>query len=109
MPYEEVGPGIFRLGNRTVNWWAVVRPDGVTLVDAGLPKHIAQLRSLLEHLGRSMSEVRALLLTHADLDHIGFAEQLRRDGVEVFIHESDAASAGGAFRPLPPKALLNAW
>jgi hypothetical protein len=34
----EVAPGIFRLGNRFVNWWLVQDDDGVTLVDAGLPK-----------------------------------------------------------------------
>ena len=109
MPFEEAGPGIFRLGNRTVNWWAVVKPEGITLIDAGLPRHLMQLEALLDRLGRPTSDVRALVLTHADLDHIGFAERLRREGIEVFIHPSDASSAAGEFRPLPKQALLNAW
>ena len=30
-------------------------------------------------MGRSVSDIRALLLTHGDVDHVGFAERLRRE------------------------------
>lgn len=106
---EEVAPGVFRLGNRTVNWWAVATPDGVTLVDAGLRRHFGQLEGLLQTLERPLEDVKAVVLTHADVDHIGVAENLRRKGVTIYIHESDAAAAGGNLRPLPKEALLNAW
>jgi glyoxylase-like metal-dependent hydrolase (beta-lactamase superfamily II) len=36
-------------------------------------------------MGRTVADVRALVLTHGHTDHIGFAERLRRDqGVPVF-------------------------
>ncbi|HWL64589.1 MAG TPA: MBL fold metallo-hydrolase [Actinomycetota bacterium] len=106
---EEVTPGVFRLGNRTVNWWVVATSDGLTVVDAGLRRHFAQLERLLEHLGRSLTDVEAVVLTHADVDHIGVAEDLRRHGVPVFIHEFDSPGARGKMRALPKEALLSFW
>jgi glyoxylase-like metal-dependent hydrolase (beta-lactamase superfamily II) len=47
-------------------------------------------------MGRSLDDVRAVMLTHGDTDHIGFAERLRREwGVPVYVHEADAARARG--------------
>src|SRR5215208_2499756 len=47
-------------------------------------------------MGRSIDDVRAVVLTHGDTDHVGFAERLRRErGVPVFVHELDAGRARG--------------
>ena len=47
-------------------------------------------------MGRSLDDVRAVVLTHGDTDHIGFAERLRRErGTPVYVHELDAARARG--------------
>jgi glyoxylase-like metal-dependent hydrolase (beta-lactamase superfamily II) len=47
-------------------------------------------------MGRSLDDVRAVVLTHGDTDHIGFAERLRRErGVPVYVHEFDAGRARG--------------
>ena len=47
-------------------------------------------------MGRSIADIRGLVLTHGDPDHVGFAERLRRDhGVPVHVHEADAAFARG--------------
>ena len=47
-------------------------------------------------MGRSLDDVAAVLLTHGDVDHIGFAERLRRDhGVPVWVNGPDAAEARG--------------
>ena len=106
---QEVAPGVFRLGNRTVNWWLIVAPEGVTIIDAGLRRHMEQLERLLEHLGLSTSDIEGVVLTHADVDHIGVAEDLRREGVPVFIHELDSDGAKGRMRALPKEALLSIW
>src|SRR5262245_63604263 len=50
-------------------------------------------------MGRSLADVRALLLTHAHPDHVGFAERLRRErGVPVYVHGLDAGMARGEGR-----------
>lgn len=44
-------------------------------------------------MGRSVDDVRAVLLTHGHSDHIGFAERARRAGIPIWVHELDAALA----------------
>jgi glyoxylase-like metal-dependent hydrolase (beta-lactamase superfamily II) len=44
-----------------------------------------------------------VVLTHADADHLGFAERLRREhGVPIFVHEADAAQARGEVKKKNP-------
>jgi glyoxylase-like metal-dependent hydrolase (beta-lactamase superfamily II) len=47
-------------------------------------------------MGRSLADIRGVVLTHGDTDRIGFAERLRRArGVPVHVHDLDAARARG--------------
>ena len=49
---------------------------------------------MVAEVGRELSEVRALVLTHAHFDHIGMAERARNElGIPVFLHENDAPLA----------------
>jgi glyoxylase-like metal-dependent hydrolase (beta-lactamase superfamily II) len=53
----------------------------------------------LTGLGRSLDDVRGIVLTHVDTDHIGFAERLRQRGdVTVHVYELDAARARGEIK-----------
>jgi glyoxylase-like metal-dependent hydrolase (beta-lactamase superfamily II) len=89
-----LAPGLHRVGNGLVNSYLVDDGGQVTVVDAGMPGQYGDLVRELGTMGRSMSDVRAVVLTHGDTDHIGFAERLRRDhGVPVFVHALDADRA----------------
>ena len=84
-----------------VNWYLVADEGGITVVDAGLPKYRPQLEPGLELLGRAASEIRAIVLTHSDGDHIGVAEELRSElDVPVFVDPGDEATA---LKPKPKK------
>jgi len=87
----QVAPGVHRLGDHGVNFYLIEDPDGLVLIDAGLPSHLEQLSRLLAGLGRSVADVRAVLLTHGHLDHTGLAHTLQEAGAVVRIHERDAA------------------
>ena len=51
-------------------------------------------------MGRSFDDIRGVVLTHGDSDHIGFAERLRKDhGVPVYVHAADADRAKGGDKP----------
>jgi glyoxylase-like metal-dependent hydrolase (beta-lactamase superfamily II) len=89
----EVAPGVHRLGNEMVNYYLVEADGGLTLIDAGLPAFYAELQEFLRARGRTVSDIDALLLTHAHGDHVGIAEKVRQDGVPVRVHERDAEQA----------------
>lgn len=87
----KLAPHLHRLGNDIVASYLIDLPEGITLVDAGLPGHWHDLRAELEAIGRPLSDISGVVLTHGDSDHIGFAERLRREaGVPVHVHTADA-------------------
>ncbi len=96
----ELAPGLRRIGNDIVAAHLVVTHEGVTVIDAGLAGHWRELLAELDAAGRSLDDVRGVVLTHGDTDHLGFAERLRRDhGVPVHVHRADADRARGTVRP----------
>jgi glyoxylase-like metal-dependent hydrolase (beta-lactamase superfamily II) len=87
---------LHRIGNDIVAVHLVVTDDGVTVIDAGLAGQWGELTAELTALGRTVADIRGVVLTHGDTDHLGFAERLRRDhGIPVFVHGADAARARG--------------
>lgn len=87
---------LLRIGDDLVAMHAVVTDDGITLIDADLTGDRAALLRALRTAGRTVSDIRGVVLTHGDSDHIGVAEWLRREhGVPVHVHEADAARARG--------------
>ncbi|MFD4898349.1 MBL fold metallo-hydrolase [Streptomyces sp. NPDC058411] len=95
-----LAPHLYRLGNDLVACYLVDTPDGITLIDAGLPGHWRDLQRELRSLGKSADDIRGLVLTHGDSDHIGFAERLRSEhGVPVYVHAADAVRARTGDKP----------
>jgi len=89
-----------------VNWYAVDCGDeGVTLVDAGLPGYRDQLDASLKEIGRVRSDVRALVLTHGHIDHIGMADVLAAEGATVHLHPADAELAADYRRNKTQRSL----
>ncbi|MCC3282041.1 MBL fold metallo-hydrolase [Arthrobacter caoxuetaonis] len=94
-----LGDHLYRIGNDIVAAYLVVTDEGITIIDAGLAGHWKDLKRELAALGRPLSDVRGIVLTHGDTDHIGFAERLRREtGIPVYVHADDAARARGTER-----------
>ncbi|POH63664.1 MULTISPECIES: MBL fold metallo-hydrolase [Cryobacterium] len=95
-----LGPHLHRIGNDIVAVYLVDTPEGVTVIDAGLAGQWRDLVAELTGMGRTLSDVKGVILTHGDGDHVGFAERLRRDhGVPVYVHPGDAARAKGGPKP----------
>ena len=99
----ELGPHLRRIGNDIVAAYLIVTDEGITVVDAGLPGQWNDLQAELRAIGRSPADIRGLIVTHGDSDHLGFAERLRREtGVPVYVHAADADRARGGKKPKAP-------
>ncbi len=101
----EIRAGVRRIGGGLVNSYLVDDGGAITIVDAGAPAYYGDLATELAALGRSLDDVRSVVLTHGHSDHIGFAERIRTErGVPIRIHELDAALARGEV-PNPSSGL----
>lgn len=99
---ETVAEGVHRLGSRYVNHYLVDDGGSLTVIDAGMPGYYDAFLEDLAALGRSISDIRAIVLTHNHSDHIGFAERLRGQGPSVFVHELDAPASTGVEKVKTP-------
>ena len=81
----------------------IVEPDGLTLIDAGLPRTHVRVLRFIESLGRSRRDLKHILITHADWDHVGGLPALHRaTGARTYASavEAQALAAGRSSRPI---------
>ena len=101
----QIADGIHRLGTGLINVYLVADGGGVTIIDAGLPGYWSVLPAELAAMGRTLADVRAVVLTHGHTDHIGFAERARSErSIPISVHELDALLARGKV-PNPSKGM----
>ena len=106
---EQVADGVYRLGTRWVGWYLLV-DETVTVVDCGFPRYHDQLPAALAELGRPLSSVAAIVLTHHHVDHLGSAERIRTEtGAPVYVPTPDAEGARTGKVSPPPGLIANVW
>jgi glyoxylase-like metal-dependent hydrolase (beta-lactamase superfamily II) len=77
--------------------------NGTTLVDAGLPDQTEAIGGGLVEAGIGVRDLRLIIFTHQDLDHVGSGAALvRQSGARVLAHSADAPYIDGSLRPLKP-------
>ncbi|WP_217615416.1 MBL fold metallo-hydrolase [Cellulomonas sp. GbtcB1] len=92
-------PGVARLEHAYVSCYVIADDRGATLVDAGLPRMWRALPRLLAAVDRTPADVRAVVLTHAHFDHVGFARRAMRElHTDVWVHPADARLAAHPYR-----------
>jgi len=70
--------------------YAVRCKDGVTLIDTCMPGRGPAILAELAAVSIKPEDVKRILLTHHDVDHIGSAAFLQeKTGCEIYIHEND--------------------
>ncbi len=73
-----------------VNAHLLIGASGCVLIDAGLPGSTAKFERALSKQGLSFKDVRAIVVTHAHVDHAGGAAELReRTRAPIIAHEDD--------------------
>jgi len=77
--------------------------NGNTLVDAGLPGQAEVIGAALVEAGIGVRDLRRIIFTHQDLDHVGSGAALvRQSGARVLAHSADAPHIDGSLRLLKP-------
>jgi glyoxylase-like metal-dependent hydrolase (beta-lactamase superfamily II) len=95
-----------------VNWTLVTDETGVILIDAGFPGQRDEVLDSLRQLGFEAADVRAILLTHAHVDHLGsaiwFAKTL---GTPVYCHATEVGHAKREYleQVSPLDLVTHAW
>ena len=95
-----------------VNWTLVSDDSGVLLIDAGYPGNRDDVLASLDRLGFGPADVRAILLTHAHIDHLGSAIWFAAaHGTPVYCHPDEVGHAKREYlQQVSPAALLaKAW
>src|SRR5215218_245381 len=65
--------------------------NGNTLVDAGLPDQTEVMRAALVEAGIGVRDLKRIIFTHQDLDHVGSGAALvRQSGARVMAHSAEA-------------------
>jgi glyoxylase-like metal-dependent hydrolase (beta-lactamase superfamily II) len=90
------------------NVYLILESGGVTMIDTGMPGRGGAVIAYLGKLGRSVHDLRNILLTHQHVDHIGNAASLSiPSGAQITAHPGDApAIEGKAPREQPNSVVM---
>lgn len=106
--YVNLVDGVHWIEHAYTNCYVVTDNTGVTLIDACFPSTWRAVVRTLHLAGRSLRDVRGLVLTHGHFDHVGFARRIateRRIPVWVHADDRDLAAHPYQYRPERNRAL----
>lgn len=99
----EIIPHVHHIPSRIVNVYLLEDPDGLTLIDTGLAGNAANVLKFIAGLQRPPSDLKRILITHADGDHVGALAALQAaTGARTYASpiEAQAIEAGVVSREL---------
>jgi glyoxylase-like metal-dependent hydrolase (beta-lactamase superfamily II) len=104
---EELAEGVYGFETHgVVNWYLVEDGDRLAAIDAGLSSSWDEFTGFLKKHNRKVSDLEAVVLTHAHVDHFGFAARARKEaGARIYAHHDEAALVRHPVRPLKSERL----
>ena len=99
---------VFVVPGVVANPYLIVDVDGLTVIDAGLPRSDKKILAYLTSLGKRAQDVKRILITHSDFDHIGGLAALQAaTGARTYASriEADAIARGKPSREISPKGF----
>ena len=95
----EIAPGVYSLTDNKgfeVHAFLIVEPSGLTLIDTLFNYNPVVIASQIFAIGRTLSDLNAIILTHAHRSHLGGLAALKRlSGATVYAHEWEADIISG--------------
>jgi hydroxyacylglutathione hydrolase len=91
-----------------INVCYIVKDKGTIMIDAGPPEKIKKIKSFLKLHSIEPDEIKLIIATHGDFDHIGSAKELKElTGAKIAIHKNDKSHLEESIYNFPPGA--NSW
>ncbi len=104
---QPIAPNVTCLNLGMANVFLCQDDDGFTLIDAGTPGKEATILAALAELGGAPTDLRRIIITHADYDHAGSTAALHQQtGAPVYAGPETARylTDGGTPKHLPAPA-----
>ncbi len=87
----EIVPHLHQIPGTLCNLFLLVEPERLTLIDAGLAGTEKAILRYIADLGRSPRDLKHILITHSDGDHVGALAALQAaTGARVYASEIEA-------------------
>ena len=106
----EIYPNIHMISGLVSKQYLIVEKIGITLIDAGLPGDYNKILTYLNKVGFPPSKLQQILITHADGDHYGGVNGLKKSNQSVIVRsstiEAQAMQKGVSSRTIAPKGIL---
>jgi len=106
----QIIPNLYLIPGIIANAYLIIDLDGLTLIDTGLPGRRRKILDFIRSLGNAPSDLNRILITHADIDHVGGLAFLQSVCLNACTFASDpeaeAIRLGCASRPLKVRGLL---
>jgi glyoxylase-like metal-dependent hydrolase (beta-lactamase superfamily II) len=99
---------VFLVPEIVANPYIIEDADGLTVIDAGLPRSERKILTYVAGLGKSARDVKRIILTHSDLDHVGGLAALQKaTGARTYASkiEAEAMAAGKPSRQIKPSGF----
>jgi glyoxylase-like metal-dependent hydrolase (beta-lactamase superfamily II) len=99
----KITDNVFLVPGVIANPYILVDSDGLTLIDTGMPRSSGKILAYVASLGKSAQDIKRILITHSDLDHVGSLAVLHKlTGAHTYASQVEAAAiaAGKASRQI---------
>lgn len=105
----EIYPNVHHIPGVIANPYLLIDPDGLTLIDAGMPGSEKKILHYISELGFMSKDLKRIIITHADFDHVGGLAALKKVSDARVLGsalEAAAMAAGRSSRRIHPKNTL---
>jgi len=99
---------VFIVPGVVANPYLIADADGLTVIDTGLPRSEKKILAYVASLGKRSQDVKRIIITHADFDHIGGMAALQAaTGARTYASriEADAIAQGKSSREINPSGF----
>jgi len=98
---------VYYVGTAELSVHLIATPDGVILIDQGLPESVPLIEKNIAALGFKLKDVKLLLSGHAHFDHVGGLAALQHDtGAKIVAMAEDKPYLESGHIPFGPSRLV---